>query len=263
MILQVLSPQIQIEMPHIWLYEVWWWAIKPYLSCFCDLPDASVFFAFPTRNQIWVELSPGKLFKNFKGKLHFETSLWCFSVLTCQGSQTSVCDLPQRKGLKTGSTGRRGGPGNLSWEAWERADEIWQGLTHFWGSCCYQVWKLVDKFLFCWKGFYLVQISRWFLPFLCFASFWWKLKYHRNLILYFSRFTCAKTRSILWYPHTQQEMCLAWGVSGLHGSWKGSVGIFDMISTYFGGQNLAPLRRMLKTLWYFLCQLVHDFAHQQ
>ena len=192
MILQVLSPQIQIEMPHIWLYEVWWWAIKPYLSCFCDLPDASVFFAFPTRNQIWIELSPGKLFKNFKGKLHFEALC---DVLSS--------DLPRKPNVRV-------------WFASAKRTENWingekRGTRKPDRSCCNQVWKLVDKFLFCWKGFYLVQFNRWFLPFLCIASFWWKLKYHRNLILYFPAFTCAKTRSTLWCRRTQQEMCLAWG----------------------------------------------------
>ena len=52
---------------------------------------------------------------------------------------------------------------------------------------------------------------------------------------------------------TRSKKCASHGVvgklvSGLHGSWNGSVGIFDMISTYFDIQNLAPLRRMLKTL---------------
>ena len=232
MILQVLSPQIQIEMPHIWLYEVWWWAIKPYLSCFCDLPDASVFFAFPTRNQIWIELSPGKLF-----------------VLTCQGSQTSVCDLPQRKGQKTGSMGRRGGPGNLT-------DHV---ATKF------------ESLLI--SSFAVEKASTWFSLIVDFFHFCVLHPFDGNwniIAIWFftSQLSPVQKPGAHSGAAARSKKCALHGVvgklvSGLHGSWNGSVGIFDMISTYFGGQNLAPLRRMLKTLWYFLCQLVHDFAHQQ
>ena len=231
MILQVLAPQIQIEMPHVLFYEVRWWTLS--LTFLCDLPDASFFLHFPQETKH--ELSPGK--PNTKEKSSGEASRL---EALCD---VSVLFFPRKPSVRV-------------WFASAKRTSSIPGTT--WGHGELPRLRACEGKvpLFCWLHLALLvglfEFSGWFLHWWKIASFWWKLQI-KNSIWFFNPTFYLRTPGAYSRTATRSKKCASHGVvgnllSGVHGSWNESVGILAVISIYLGGQNLVPLRRIRKTL---------------